>query len=370
MKKVVMAIPDSRLREALIVVGISDLETSDAAELRSILINCLKNDPELLRNIAPLSSCSPHTEQDLSEHMSRMFATREPPATSTPFFPGRLTTFAVHPGTSTATFSGPRVTETSTSSTGFRFPPTTSAFFPQQQQQQPPPEPQPANESVDLLRTLTDTFRALLNTSTQNAQLQTNLMGFIQECRNKKISFSGHRSENAQSFLKEVKRLADLFHLSEDDKLKIFPELLQGVALHWYLAFKPLFTSYSVLSSKFLEAFPSPSSDRDLKLDMLSRTQAEGENITNFIVSITAMNSKLKKKMTETDLLKIIVDNMHPKYKFECRDIAFSTIGDLMHYFRDYEQHLLDVGTYRPPPAHLVAKEYRMKSKEPPAKPK
>lgn len=185
---------------------------------------------------------------------------------------------------------------------------------------------------------------------------KTNYIQFLQECHRRKLHFSGG-DENVNKFLSEFDKVADLFTLSEVDKVKMFPELLQGAAA---LFFKSKFENVSVwdtISTGFRVNYHQfyPESKREINL--LMRTQAEGEKIDTFLSSVKLMNDRLRKPRSDSDLLSIVMGNLHPKYYEVLTPREPQTFQDLETRCKELERRRAMESCYKPPPRDLLTDE-------------
>lgn len=212
----------------------------------------------------------------------------------------------------------------------------------------------------DILTALTTSLANAMNASVLsnlNRPAEPNYAGFVNDLKSQNVYFPSYGNDDPVSFVKRLERIGELHNLNESHLLKFAEEFLTGSARQWFQAFRSEFANWDYFKTYFISAFPKVYSEREARINLWSRTQAEGENMAQFVSHVKLLNSKLNTPFPELQLISVISDNMHPKYKREMRNVApFTSINNLILYFQEFERHLLDLANYKPPPAHLAPK--------------
>lgn len=213
----------------------------------------------------------------------------------------------------------------------------------------------PNSEPVISATNLAYIFQNLADTlaNTMKPPNKSNLHQALQEFSRRKISFSGEKDENPELFLKSFTKVCSLFDFSVDDKVRIFPELLKGRAALWFASI-PGGKVWPELESEFKKVYFQYVSDTQNVINLLQRSQAYGEDINHYLASVHRLNSRLKQPYSSSDLLKIVIENLHPDYVDIIEEKQPTNFEELKEEARLYELRKLKKKSYQPPPSRLL----------------
>lgn len=217
--------------------------------------------------------------------------------------------------------------------------------------------PQKTNKSS--IDDLLPIFQSLAQTIAQATSTRdtSNPHYFLQECNRRKLHFSGDREEDVNLFLQNFDKVADLFAISDDNKRKFLPELLRGNAAVWHRSNSTQWNTWSELVHALETVYCKFESDIQRKIDLLQRTQAHLETMDHFTASVKSLNTKLKKPLTDDELLELIKQNIHPDYVDFIYNKNPSTLQELEKLAREFEKRKNLKKAYRPPPGKLLTDE-------------
>lgn len=207
------------------------------------------------------------------------------------------------------------------------------------------------NDLLPIFQSLAGSIAAALPNNNNNSS-SPHL--FLQECSRRHLKFSGERSENISSFLRSFNKAAELFNFKDEDKLKCLPELLQGNAAVWYKVNKNKFLSWVTLVKELNDVYGKFHSEKQAKLDLLQRTQVYQESIDHFVSCLQDLNNKLCVPLSDSELLSLTLENIHPDYMDVFLMRTPQTIEELKREGREAEVRKYRKKSYRPPPSRLL----------------
>lgn len=144
-------------------------------------------------------------------------------------------------------------------------------------------------------------------------------------------------------------------------------EIFTGDALHWFRSVRATASSWEVLCELLKDVFVIPDYDYRLLDEIKARTQGETENITIYLSIMSAMFSRLFKRLSEEDQLEIIMHNIKPCYASALIAIPdLKTIKTLHSACKNYENIKSRLANYHDPPKlspSTLAPEFAFKPK-------
>lgn len=182
-----------------------------------------------------------------------------------------------------------------------------------------PPPPQGASyipqstELSDILKQL----MLLQTASLERSQIEKKSSlreDFFKQCVRRQLVFDGKIDGSVRPFLYKLSEIGRQLEVTDKIFIEVFSELLKGDAKIWFTAFGNLHRSIESLTEAFSKAFLPPGYDALLLKEIRNRTQAETENLDSFVAKIVASNQLLTAPLDEPELVKLIVENLHPAY--------------------------------------------------------
>lgn len=183
---------------------------------------------------------------------------------------------------------------------------------------------------------------------------KTEITRFTRECSNKKICFSGAPEENVLRFIEQVEYVKTLVNVSDESVVKALPEVLRAKALITFRAFPDRFASWSLTRDTLLSFYHEPTSELRLTADLLTRTQVSGEDIVSYVSVMTLMNSRLNCSKPESELLQIVLLNLHPEYRRELKHFHPSSMKEVLEYGLRWESEKKRDASHKPPSEELL----------------
>lgn len=145
-------------------------------------------------------------------------------------------------------------------------------------------------------------------------------------------------------------------------------EIFTGDALHWFRSIRASAPSWEILCDLLKDVFVIPDYDYRLLDEIKARTQGETENITIYLSIMSAMFSRLFKKLSEEDQLEIIMHNIKPCYASALIAIPdLKSITTLHSACKNYENIKSRLANYHTPPkpnSSTLAPEFAFKPSE------
>ena len=183
------------------------------------------------------------------------------------------------------------------------------------------------------------------------------ILDMLKECGRRNIKFSGERSENVNTFIRELDKVSKLFYIDDIYKIQVLKELLSGPAALWIQANFANCQNLVLLVNALKENYKSYCSETQREIDLLQRSQAPGENISSFVACVKVINSRLEKPKSIEDCLRICLSNLHPQYLDVLYEPEPTSFGELERRGAALEKKRAMKDAYHPPPMRLLNDE-------------
>lgn len=166
--------------------------------------------------------------------------------------------------------------------------------------------------------------------------------------------FRGHRDDiSAFDFLEEVKRYQTLVGCTDNDLLQsIIPNLLHGIAFHWYNGEKRIlpFQSFHDFCDRFKKHFLSYDYSEQLRKELEGRTQGENERLCDYIIKILEYNRRIGLDQSDREIISRILNGLTPEYLPYFRGAhQFHTLADFKRDAEMVDAQVARARQYRPP---------------------
>jgi len=196
----------------------------------------------------------------------------------------------------------------------------------------PPSNPPPSSsaEGQSDIALLTELLSKMA-TSGQQSKLssKTPVRAFLTAARENKIAFHGSSKESVILFLRRFEECLITYPLSDSEKRQAFTDLLEGPPATWYRVNKNQFSSWNEVVKAFKNIYIPPDHDQLLKTTLNNRHQDEHEFVIHFISAMRSMNECLTTPLPETEILNIILKNLHPSISTHVGLKSFTSLAEL-----------------------------------------
>lgn len=213
---------------------------------------------------------------------------------------------------------------------------------------------EPRHNDIVLEKTLLQQTQILAklvqNVATSNRMTED----FLRAARSKKLSFSGEIPIQIITFLKDVESLRERLPISDDEMMKILPEILTLPALRFFTERRQRFRSWPEVKASLKRNYIPDGFDITQQLTIHSRTQGLNESPEMFISAVLAMNNDLIRPFSEEDLLEKMIRNLNPSYIQRVRSEIVHTISDLENECHRVRTQLERERAYVPPTASVL----------------
>ena len=146
-----------------------------------------------------------------------------------------------------------------------------------------------------------------------------------------KATFAGLEHENPRDFLNE---LDDWFHCHQvrdnRDKLQHAGQRLVGQAAAWYAPQKAYLRTYWEFADKIMKRFDGFERQMDLKMELMSRTQRDGESVESFILKKRALFFRLHPEGSEADLIRLVLNLLDTELRSRLRAAHLQDVDTLI----------------------------------------
>lgn len=178
-------------------------------------------------------------------------------------------------------------------------------------------------------KTMADTLNAIVPLLRNKNNDSNELIKFLKEARERKLSFNGTVDQDAKHFLCQFESLDNLLPLSDLQKLKALKELLTGAAKAWLENHLVDFGSYQQFKQQFFLYFVPCNYDAQLRIKICTRKQLPNESVTKFISEVRLLNFKLEKPFSEIELLDTVKLNLNEHFLIHVHLNEFTSLNDL-----------------------------------------
>lgn len=149
------------------------------------------------------------------------------------------------------------------------------------------------------------------------------------------IKFDGTgRDMTVESFIFRVERMREQYNISHSQLLSDFHCLVSGSAAKWYWQIlednaEDMDFDYFVLKKELLKHFRSADTDYEIIKEIMERKQQSGEGFEEYYADVHNLTFRLRKKIPEADLVKIVRGNLRSNLASLTFSANISTIADL-----------------------------------------
>lgn len=129
---------------------------------------------------------------------------------------------------------------------------------------------------------------------------------------NWKIKFDGKSS--VREFLSLIEEKCRTKNFSHDNLVRVFPDLLDGLALLWFRAIYHSELKWDELSKLLVSQFEAEDLQTDLKVKLFNMKQPKGMSVLEFSLRMKSLNNMLEAKLPEQELLRLAKKALLPMY--------------------------------------------------------
>lgn len=172
-----------------------------------------------------------------------------------------------------------------------------------------------SGQQSQLLQQLTSQMD-LLSHCVKGRQDQTDpgIGAFLKQAHQKSLTFGGSSGENLHRFINKVETLLDGFRISEADKVRAVGDLFNSSAEVWFESKKRDLATWTELKQALKFTYLPKHHESDLRRKILTTRQEYKEKVSHFISKIRVMNSELEQPLSDSQLLPIVMTNLHHSY--------------------------------------------------------
>ena len=120
--------------------------------------------------------------------------------------------------------------------------------------------------------------------------------------------------------------------MADRDLMRALPSILSKGALRWYLTTQDDITTWHEFKKEFRLQFIGALDKTDIEEELNARTQAKGENITNFLSCFKYIVGHFKRPPSEKKLVKIAYKNILPEYRTALFDKKVTSLRMIEEY--------------------------------------
>ncbi|CAB0040797.1 unnamed protein product [Trichogramma brassicae] len=165
------------------------------------------------------------------------------------------------------------------------------------------------------------------------------------------LSFSGEGEEDeAEEFLDRLCDCLDGAGLSINSVLKALRCIFTKRASRWFSTVKRDITTWHEFRERFTRQFIVEYDAGTLLSDLLRRTQAKGERISDFIMSVRFIVDRFQRPPRVEEVVEIAYNNLLPEYRRAISDRLVDTLDRLESYGLAWERQRAINSRYVPPP--------------------
>jgi len=172
---------------------------------------------------------------------------------------------------------------------------------------------------------------------------------FRKHCLRVRLRFDGERTGQACSFIEKLKSLKLQHDITDTEVFDVIPELMTGDAEIWYKAFEAEFHDFHHFCQTLFESFLPSDFQKKLIEEIRGRTQGPSEGIDIYVAKMKASNQKLSQPLTDSQLIDIILSNVHPKYLHSLNNLINKTFDEILRAGRQVETISKLSECYKPP---------------------
>lgn len=163
------------------------------------------------------------------------------------------------------------------------------------------------------------------------------------------VKFSSQEG-SVSDFLFLLEERREAYGLTHAEMLTSLPALLEGTPLLWYRLHRHSWRSWEDFILEFREEFEEPDYQERLAEEIRQRTQGPRESISEFVIKLQSLMSRLLTVPSPEEQLGRLYRNMHPRYKAYIKRGDFDSVRTLVRLGKDFEQLQVQTALYRSPP--------------------
>lgn len=157
----------------------------------------------------------------------------------------------------------------------------------------------------------------------------------LQTVQNLNVSFD--TKDDSIEFLERLKEVAQICDEDVNHLVQVLPFCLRGDALLWYRNNNTTWKTWEEFREDFKLYFVPRNYEENLMGKIIAKKQTFRETFVEYLNGIHTLIRRYG-KMTETEKLERIYENMNPKYKFYIKRQEFAALKELILLATEYEQ--------------------------------
>ncbi|XP_074000071.1 uncharacterized protein [Rhodnius prolixus] len=166
------------------------------------------------------------------------------------------------------------------------------------------------------------------------------------------VKFSGDgQGLSVHAFLEAIEEMKVARNTNDDDLFASAYDLFTGRALIWYKAIRREATTWDQVVQEMKAEFEPQDYTERLWEEIRARTQGDDEPMGIFIAIMRNYFHRLPTRPSETEMLRVVMRNLHPYYLDRLSLHEVSRLDDLVEKVRRIEATRWRIQTHRPPPS-------------------
>jgi hypothetical protein len=150
------------------------------------------------------------------------------------------------------------------------------------------------------------------------------------------------------SHVKEFYMACQEVAYSDNFLMRLFPKSLGGTALEWFYKIPyGTVSTFAELSEKFVAQYAHNVENELSLLDLCNSKQKGGESLADYLQRWQGLTTRLSYQPPEQHLIKIFINNLHPKLAYHMRMNCIQTYHDIRTKGMDLERGLVEEGTIK-----------------------
>lgn len=190
---------------------------------------------------------------------------------------------------------------------------------------------------------LAEALKALaISINRQNAPRESNL----------RLSFGGLEHENPAEFLEELE-LSFQRHQIRDEREKLYQagSRLTGAAAAWYAPQKLYLRTFWEFADKLSKRYDGFDRLAELRVELLTRQQKEGESVETFILRKRALFHRLHPEGSDYEMVQLILNQLDFELKSRLRVANIADVDALIHLACKLEKDVREMRSKQKRPA-------------------
>ena len=181
------------------------------------------------------------------------------------------------------------------------------------------------------------------------------------------LSFSGRRGEDVEDFLTRIDEGRAFLPVRDAELIKAVPFFLRAAALVWYRGHAHEFSTWETAKLAFRRYYADPDYQIALREEIADRTQAEGEQVGDYVACMRGLFSRTSPRWSEREQVRYTHRNLLAEYRLVVPLSDQTTMDQLETTAIRHGRVFESINTRRPPPKpeHSLCPSFAYKGDSP-----